>query len=394
MNRARRIAFITGGIASLLSLAGVFTARAQFFHSWLFAWLFWLGLALGCFGLSMLHHLVGGRWGFATRRFFEAGLSTLPLMAALAVPLCLGLREIYGWANAPAVAADPVLQHRHGYLNIPFFIARMVLWFALWLWLARALLRRSRAQDRTADPAPTRQLRAWSAPGLILYVLSATFAGVDLVLSLEPDWYSTIFLILIIIGQTLAALALGIIALRVFASREPLSSMLTPAHFHDLGNLLLAFVMLWAYMAFSQFLIIWSGNLPDEIAWYLHRSTPGWKAVALGLGLFHFAVPFALLLSRELKHRIPLLCGVAALVLAAHAVDVYWLVMPSFTAAANAGAAGGFHWLDVTLFAGIGGFWAFIFLSTLERHPLVPLGDPRIAAPSTQPAGSPAPAPL
>jgi hypothetical protein len=248
-------------------------------------------------------------------------------------------------------------------------------YFTIWLALMRKLNRRSRAQDRTFDSEPTRQLRTLSAPGLIVYVLSATFAHVDLVLSLEPDWYSTIFLILIIVGQMLAALAFGIILLRIFARREPFATMLTPTHFHHLGNLLLAFVMLWAYMAFSQFMIIWNGNLPEEISWYLHRCTSGWKSVAFALGVFHFAVPFALLLWRGLKHRITLLCLVATVVLGAHAVDVYWLVMPSF----QAGADAGLHWLDFTIFAAIGGAWIAVFLTNLAAHPLVPLHDPRLS---------------
>lgn len=377
MTRARFIALAIGIVAAVLSVVGAFFDATQFFQSYLFAYLFWLGLALGCFGLITLHHLVGGRWGFATRRFFETGLTTLPLMAALIIPILFGLQKIYGWANGAEVAASDTLQHRHIYLNIPFFIVRMVIWFAIWFWLARALLRRSHAQDRTSDPEPTRQLRVLSGPGVIIYVLSASFAFVDFVLSLEPDWFSTIFLILIVVGQVLAALSLGIILLRIFVAREPLASLVTSEFFHDLGNLLLAFVMLWAYMAFSQFLIIWSGNLPEEISWYLHRCSGGWKFAALLLGLFHFAVPFALLLSRDLKHRIEWLCGVAGLVLLAHVLDVYWLVMPSFSTNRH-DIRVHLHWLDFTLFIGIGGFWLALFLRNLTRHPLAPLHDPRL----------------
>jgi hypothetical protein len=377
MKQTRSIALMTGAAASFVTVLGGAFSGGQFFRSYLFAWLFWLGLALGCFALTMLHHLVGGKWGFATRRFYEAGLGTLPLMAVLAVPLIFGLRHVYGWAIPVQVAADPVLQHRHAYLNPTFFIVRIIVYFAVWLWLARALLSGSRAQDGTTDAEPTRRLRVLSAPGIIIYVLSATFAYVDLILSLEPDWYSTIFLILIVIGQTLASLALGIVCLRLFAKDARLERIATPACFHDLGNLLLAFVMLWAYMAFSQLLIIWSGNLPEEIAWYLHRSTPGWKAVALLLGFFHFAIPFALLLSRGLKHQIELLCMVAGLVLVAHAVDVYWLVVPSITATFRGSAAAGPHWIDVTSFVAIGGFWTALFLSRLAAYPLVPRNDPR-----------------
>ncbi len=372
MNRATPLYI---GIAALLvSLIGAFFNSSQFFASYFFGYLFWLGIALGCFGLLMLNHLVGGRWGFITRRFFEAGLATLPLMALLVVPLFFGLRVLYGWARPAAVAASDVLEHRHAYLNLPFFIIRVAVYFACWVLLARALRRGSFAQDATSDPAPTRRLRRISAPGLIIYVLLATFAYVDFVLALEPDWYSTIFPILIIVGQTLAALAFAIVLLALNARKSAFADVLTPAHFLDLGNLLLAFVMLWAYMSFSQFLVIWSGNLPDEISWYLHRSSVGWKGVALALGLFHFAVPFALLLSRQTKRRIQWLAVIAGLVLVAHAIDVYWLVAPSIHIP-------GIHmqWMDITLFIGIGGLWLATFANKLAAHPLIPLNDPRMS---------------
>ncbi len=368
MKRFRTIALGIGALATIVCILGAVLGAGTFIRSYLVAYLFWLGLTLGGFGLIMLHHLVGGCWGYATRRFYEAGLTTLPLVALLAIPLCFGVHEIYGWAMPSQVAVEPVLQHRHAYLNLPFFIVRMIVYFTAWIWLARVLLNYSRAQDITSDLTPTRRLRMLSGPGLILYVLSATFAYVDFILALEPDWYSTVYLILIIVGHTLAVLSLGIILLRVFSKAESFALMLTPKHFHDLGNLLLAFVMLWAYIAFSQILIIWSGNLPDEISWYLHRSSPGWKAVALILGLFHFAIPLALLLSRGLKFQISLLCAVAALVLVTHAVDVYWLVVPSFQAHGLSHSVP----LEFTAFLAIGGFWSATFITNLLRHSLVP----------------------
>lgn len=371
MNRATNMAMLAGIAGAVSSGLGALFNRAQFFESYLFGFLYWTGLALGCFGLVMLHQLVGGRWGQVTRRFFEAGLATLPLMAVLFIPILFALPTLYGWARPADVAKDLVLQHRHGYLNTPFFVARMAGYFILWIWLAGALNRGSHEQDATADPQPTRRLRRLSGPGLVIYVLSATFASIDLVLSLEPDWYSTIFPILQVIGQTLAALALGILMLSLLARDETIRRAVTPVHFHQLGNLMLAFVMLWAYMSFSQLLIIWSGNLPDEISWYLHRDMPGWKDVALALGCFHFAVPFALLLSRNLKHQVRFLGGMAMLLLIAHGLNVYWLVMPSFHPDLQV------HWLDFTVPLGIGGFWVARFLTRLQAYPLVPLNDPR-----------------
>ncbi len=369
MNRAAPL--LIGLAALLVSVIGAFANGARFFDAYLFGYLFWLGLALGCFGLLMLNHLVGGKWGFVTRRFFEAGLGTLPLMAILFVPLLFALRVLYGWARPDDVAANDVLQHRHVYLNIPFFIARVIGYFAVWLWLTLKLRRGSHAQDATSDIKPTRNLRTLSGPGLVIYVLITTFAYIDLVLSLESDWYSTIFPILIIVGQALSALAFSIMLLAFYSRKAPLAPVLTPAHFHDLGNLLLAFVMLWAYMSFAQFLIIWNGNMPDEISWYLHRSSSGWKMVALVLGMFHFAVPFALLLSRESKRRLGILCTIACAVLLVHVLDVYWLIAPSLHIHA--------HWLDFTLFAGIGGLWLTVFAKNLAAYPLLPLNDPRYA---------------
>lgn len=379
MNRARSIALVVSIACAAFSIGGAFFDPAQFFQSYLFGFLYWTGLSLGCFGLVMLHHLVGGRWGQVTRRFFEAGLTALPFMAVLFVPLLFALPTLYGWARPAEVAGDPVLQHRHAYLNVPFFIVRMAGYFVLWIWLARALGRGSHEQDVTEDPAPTRRLRALSGPGLVIYVLSVTFAFIDLVLSLEPDWYSTIFPMMLVIGQTLAALALGVFMLALLAGDEPFRGVVTPTHFHHLGNLMLAFVMLWAYMSFSQLLIIYSGNLPDEISWYLHRDTPGWKTLALLLGLFHFAVPFALLLSRQWKHQVRFLGGLAAVILVAHGADVYWLVMPSFHRELH------LHWLDFTVPLGMGGLWIGWFLTRLQAHPLIPRNDPRLlpAHPST-----------
>lgn len=372
MNRSRAIALVVGIVCALLSLLGAISDRSQFFESYLFGYLFWAGLALGCFGLTMLHHLVGGRWGQVTRRFFEAGLATLPLIALFFVPLLFALPTLYGWARPGDVAHDPVLAQRHVYLNVPFFIARMAGYFILWLWLAHLLNRGSHRQDATADPEPTRRLRTLSGPGLVLYVLSASFAAIDLILSLEPDWFSTMFPILVVIGQTLAALSLAVLMLALLADHPPFAEVVTPTHFHHLGNLMLAFVMLWAYMSYSQFLIVWSGNLPNEIVWYLHRGTPGWKAVALALGLFHFAVPFALLLSRKLKHQIRFLGGLAVVILLAHILDVYWLVMPSYHPQLRV------HWLDFTVLLGLGGLWVAWFLTRLQQHPLIPQNDPRL----------------
>lgn len=363
---------IAGIAGAVLCGAGAWSDSRQFFISYLVAWLFWLGLALGCLGFLMIHHLTGGRWGFPLRRSYEAAAMTLPLMALLFVPVCLGLHSLYAWTDPSAIAANPVLQHRSGYMNTTAFIIRAAVFFAFWIAAAVMLNRWSFQQDTAANVEPLRKLRVFSGPGIMLYPLMATFVLTDWVLSLEPDWYSTMFLVLIVVGQMLAGIAFGIMLLALLRRDAPMSEALTPAHFHHLGMLLLAFVMLWTYMAFSQLLIIYSGNLPHEIAWYLHRIAGDWKGVVWFLFLFHFLLPFFVLLSRNIKRNVPALACVAAVVFLAHFVNIYWLVVPSFD---RTGIR--FHWLDIAAPVGIGGLWLAAFSARLKSRPLLVHNDPR-----------------
>jgi len=373
LDRSASAALVFGVILGIAGLVGAMANAPRFFQAYLFAWLFWCGMALGGFGLLMMHHLVGGRWGFPVRRFFEAGVGTLPWVAVGFVPLLFGLHDLYAWANPAIVHADEVLQRKQVYLNPTAFIIRMLIYFGFWIWMMIYLRRLSRAQDSGPDPEPTRRMRTFSGPGVVLFFLTATFADIDLVLSLEPDWYSTVFAAIIIIGNALAVLAFSIVLLARWSDREPYARLLSPEVWHHLGNLLLAFVMLWAYLAFSQLLVIYSGNLPNEIVWYLHRCYGGWKTVALLLGLMHFAIPFAILLFRKTKRRGQVLARIAWLVLIAHVLDIYWLVIPTF---APHGVRIG--WLDVLLFVAFGAIWTGAFLRGLIREPLVPLNDPRL----------------
>jgi hypothetical protein len=342
----------------------------QFFRSYLIAYLFWLGVALGCLPLLMLHHLVGGTWGFVIRRILEAGTRTLPLMVLLFVPLVFGIHSLYEWSHPDLVARDQVLQEKHVYLNVPFFIVRAVLYFLAWVLFEWFLNRWSAEQDETGNPVLIRRFQLLSAPGIIIYCLTITFASIDWGMSLEPHWFSTIYGILFIVGQVLAALAF-VIAVAVRLSKSPpLSRVVKEATFQDLGNLLLTFVMLWAYISFSQYLIIWAGNLPEEIPWYLHRGTNGWQWVAALLALFHFAVPFGLLLGRANKRNKVFLGRIAIAVLVMRWVDVYWLIAPSFISDLR------IHVLDVLLFALIGGVWFYVFWTQLTKRPILPLRDP------------------
>jgi hypothetical protein len=384
---ARRQTALIAGVAGLVVCAiGFVVAPDHLFRAYLIGYLFWLGIALGSLALMMVHHQSGGAWGVVVRRIFEASSRTLPLLAVLFLPLVLGMPRLYPWTHADHVAQDAVLQHKALYLNTPFFLVRALFYFACWIGLAIVLNRLSREQD-AGNAAATRRMQVLSGPGLVLYGLTITFASVDWVMSINPHWFSTMFGFLFMGGQGLAALAFTIVVATVLW-RGPLHGALNDGHFHDLGKLMLAFVMLWAYFNFSQYLIIYSGNLVEEIPYYIARTTHGWQYVALALVVFHFAAPFALLLSRRLKRSARRLVLVAAAVLAMRLVDLAFLISPEFAASganlhlAAAGEEHGthvfVHWLDVAAPVGIGGLWVWMFLTQLAERPLLPARDPQL----------------
>jgi hypothetical protein len=290
------------------------------------------------------------------------------------VPLLFGLPKVFEWAQPELVKASPILQEKAPYLNVTFFIVRAVIYFAFWMACAWLLNLWSLRQDRgevAVVPSDTVRFRTLSAPGLLFLVLSITFASVDWIMSLDPEWYSTIFGLLTTASWGLSGLALAVAVLASLSPVEPLAVVLTPRHFHDLGKLMLAFVMLWAYLAFSQFLIIWSGNLPEEIPWYLERLRGGWGYVSLLLLLGHFVAPFALLLSRDLKRNRAALAKVAMFIIFMRFVDTIWLVGPTWE-------HHGFpiHWMNIVLPLGMAGIWLFLFVRQLGTRALLPLNDP------------------
>lgn len=322
----------------------------------------------------MVYHLTGGGWGVATRRVLEAGAGTMPLVAALFVPLLVGLHEIYEWTDANTMMADPVLKAKVGYLNVPFFVVRAAVYFAAWLLLAAFLNRWSREQDRTGEARLTVSMRKLSGGGLVLLAFTVTFAVFDWVMSLDPHWFSTIFGLLFLGGQALGAMALAIVVTYLLSRRADFARVLAPTILNDLGNLLLAFVMVWAYLSFSQLLIIWAGNLPEEIPWYLHRIAGGWNFVAVALAVFYFAVPFFVLLGRRNKRQHRRLAAIAAAILTARVLDIFFLIMPEFYRDRLT-----VHWLDVAALAGVGGLWVTMFLWRLGARPLLPPNDPELA---------------
>jgi len=361
-----------GLIAAVLCAGGALIFPPAFFRAYLSAYIFWVGIPVGCLALLMLHHLVGGRWGFMIQRVLEAAIQTLPLMALLFIPLVFGLSDLYPWARTEVAAADPLLQQKAAYLNIPFFVARAVAYFAVWIVLGRLLVTWSLRQDQSADDTLTLRLQRLSGPGLVLYGLTVSFAVIDWIMSLEPKWYSTIFGMIFMISFGLTAMALAILATRCLEREKPLAQVVSPDRWHDLGNLLLALVMFWAYLNFSQFLLIWSENLAEEIPWYLHRIGGGWEWVAMALILFQFALPFVLLLSRNTKRNSQTLAAVAAAILFMHWLDILWMVVPSFFPARFH-----FHWLDIAAPVAIGGLWLAAFIGYLKARSLLPLHDPR-----------------
>jgi hypothetical protein len=362
---------IAGAIGALISVLGLLLNSRQFFQSYLMAYMLWLGVTLGCLALGMVHQLSGGAWGVLIRRPIGAASRVIPLMTALFLPIALGVTRIYPWTNADLVAHDEALQHKQLYLNVPFFLVRAAIYFLTWNALAFFLNRWSLEQDRTGDPRIARRMQMLSGGGLVAYGLTITFASFDWLMSLEPHWYSTIYGVLILGGQGLSSLAFLIIVLVWLSRRPPLDAIVVPAHFHDLGNLMLAFVMLWAYFSFSQYLIIWAGNLPAEIAWYLHRMQTGWRPIAVVLMLFHFALPFVVLLSRTVKRQGRLLVRVAIAVLVVRLVDLWWLIGPEFHTDGIA-----VSWMDAWIPLSMGAIWCAAFIYQLRGRAILPVHDP------------------
>ena len=371
VSRVQQRALIVGVVFTILFAFGLFVDRDQFFHSYLFAFSFWAGISVGSLALLMLQHLTGGGWGLVIRRVLEASTRTLPLVLILFVPVVLGAHRIYSWTDEHELAEHPVLKEKSKFLNLPFFTVRAAIYFAIWLALAFFLNRWSLLQDRTADRQFTKRMRVLSGPGMVLFVFTVTFASIDWFMSLDPEWSSTIYGFIFVAAWSLSALAFTVAVMAALAKEEPMNRIVAQLHFHDLGKLLLAFVMLWSYFAFSQFLIIWSGNLPEEIRWYLPRTHGAWGAIALGVIVLHFAFPFLFLLSRSFKRNAGKLVIVAVLILLMRLLDLFWMIAPNFR-------GGQFHisWMDLVAPIALGGLWLGFFARALAARPLIPINDP------------------
>ncbi len=373
-NVGRRSLWVGIGFG-VLALIGWLLNPAAFYQAYLIGYLFWLAIALGSLITLMIHHVAGGTWLYVIRRPMEAAIRTLPLLAILFLPILLGMSSLYPWSVAEIVADDKYLQFKSPYLNTPFFVLRAVIYFAVWCTLGHFLVKWSAQQDASGDPLLNRPLRVLSGGGIVAYVLTATFASFDWMMSVDPHWFSSIYGPIFMVSQGLGALCFLLIALALLARSEPLASVVTQDRYHDLGKWLFALVMLWAYMMFSQFLIIWSGNLPEHIAWYLRRSGSDWKVLALILTLFHFLVPFIVLLSRLAKQRSAILVKLAIGLLVLRFFDLFWLLAPDLHDGVFV-----LHWLDLVVPVALGGLWLAAYAQRLSDRPLLVLHDPRFPA--------------
>ncbi len=358
------------GLVGLIGMAvGFASDHAQFYKSYLLGYVFVLGIPIGSLALLMIHHLSGGRWSLALRRTFEASSRTLPLMAVLFLPIIFGIHDLYHWSHADVVANDAILRHKAPYLNQSGFIIRAVVYFVVWSFLALMLARWSAQQD--TERFPLDRFNKISGPGVLILGLTVTFASVDWVMSLDAHWFSTLFGLWFLVGMALTALAFSIVVAALLHNNANVAKALSTDRFHDYGTLLYAFIMLWAYLSYSQFLIIWSANLPEEIPYYLRRFGDGWQGVTLVVVAGHFVLPWLLLLFRSNKRTTRRLVAVACFMLVMRFLDVFWLIAPWVKQGAF-----GVHWMDIAAVLGVFGLWVGAFCYLLKGRAVLPVGDP------------------
>jgi hypothetical protein len=380
--RTRGLALGVVGFIALVIVGLIDSHRSNaigwqhFFQSYIFAYIFWFAIAMGSLSLLMIHHMTGGWWGNSLRRIFEASSRTIWFLAILFIPvLVVGTspsQQVYPWTQPDRIPNDVLSHFKHVYLQRGFFTVRAVIYFAIWITIAYFLNKWSAEQDRTGDPILKERMTQLSAPGLVIYALTISGAVIDWVMSLEPDWFSTIYGMIFMVIGLLTGMAFSVVVLRRLFDYEPLKDSVEPKRFIDIGNLMLAFTILLTYTSFSQFLIIWSGNLKNEIPWYMVRAFGGWGFIAAMLLLFHFFIPFFLLLQRKIKRRLRTLAMVSAWFLVISLLDVYWIVVPAYEQSGPR-----FRFLDVFAVIGIGGLWVAAFYGQLKKLPLLPLHDPR-----------------
>ena len=372
LQQRQRLSLLVAVGGAIGIIIGLMFDADHFFRSYLMSFLMCFALALGCLSIQMLQFLSGGKWGVSIERILEAASRTLPLVGVLFIPVIFGMHSLYPWTHADVVAADEVLQHKHIYLNTPFFIIRAILFFVIWAGGAWFLHKYAADQYRRGNYVAVRRI---SAVGLVVYVFTLTFAAIDWAQSLQPHWYSTMWGFLFVAQQGLTAIPFVITAGVLLSRDESYSRLFTHERLHDLGKLFLMFVMLWAYFSFAQFLIIWEGNLKEEIPWYFERMATSWGWIGVILIVLQFAVPFVILLSRPAKKNGFIMLGLSGLVLLMRQIDLFWIVMPDqYRAGIQV------HWLDIVTPIALLALWHAAFIREIRRRPLIPEGDPRLEA--------------
>jgi len=378
VKRISTIALIVGVIAALISGALAFIKPDEFFRAYLLSFMDWLGVALGSMAILMIRHLTGGGWGTVIRRILGAAMRTLSLLAVLFIPMLVAVYQgrLYPWAMPlGSISEGYIREHleKHSfvrsYLNPSGYLIRAIIYFAIWNLLSFLLSLWSKQTDSAGAPNNSQRFKTVAGPGLILYALTISFAAIDWVMSLDPTWISTMFPLIILIGEVLSAMCFAVIVERILFDYKPMSELLKPNFVHDHGKWMLAFTMVWAYFSFSQWLIIWAGNLPTEITFYLRRINNGWGYVALSLVIFGFAFPFGTLLSRPYKKNIRKLARLAVLMLVMRYIDLFWIIEPNFSKTFTVTVA------DIVLPFAIGGIWLWYFFRNLASLPLIPAYD-------------------
>lgn len=358
---------LIGTVGLLITGVGYFTDREQFFHSYLLAFTFWTVLGLGGLFFTLLHFLTGSVWSVIIRRIPQAVMSTLPWMVLFFLPILFGMKELYHWSDQEIMAHDALLAQKSGYLNTPFFIIRTLFFFAGWYLLARHVNRKAWAQDGGLVTNLYDVLRPAAAGGMFFFAFSISFASFDWLMSLDAHWYSTIFGVYIFSGGYLSIIAFIILFALFLRKNKILTKEITVEHYHDLGKLLFAFTVFWAYIAGSQYFLIWYANVPEETVWFLYRWQGSWKFASLFLILGHFIIPFLILLFRASKRNLKLLGILAGLILIMEMVDLYWVIMPNLHHEVHV------SWMDITSLIGIGGFFLAILWKSFTSRAVIPV---------------------
>jgi hypothetical protein len=373
-----RNAMIVGALFLVITAAGWFMDSPQFFSSYLVAYIFWLTFALGGLFFTLVNHLFGSQWNIVMRRFTEATMYSFPLLAILFIPILFGMHDLYHWTHEDVVAKDAILTAKAGYLNITFFTIRAVVYFTIWFFISRTLYNLSLKQDKNPDDKIILRMKQISAPGMILYALTSTFAAFDWLMSLEPHWFSTIYGLYVFAGSFLAVLCFVILFGLNLRKKGYLTDIFTVEHYHDLAKLVFSFIVFWGYMSFSQYFLIWYANIPEETIWYLVRWENGWYVISLIIIFGHFVFPFLGLLLRAAKRSFAWLKFLAIWILVMHYIDMFWLIKPAL----SHGHGPHFNWMDFTALIGIGGLFIWNFWNNFTSNPILPIGERRLEASS------------